>query len=394
MWEEINMTQQKMHINQKIMEEIHDTLPRKYSIYNINPDDWELFKKPLIMNNGKIDRAAFEKRQKKSIDIIKKILAFHGKGDIVDVLKNLASIEPKIQELQPWVRDHVVHAINTFILGAYILKKVEFPRIEGARFGYPFMWKLCGPTHDLGYPIEIAHNIKSAFVDNMNNILNDLHSPSPRVEPELFPQNFDKLCEEPDANEIIQKRLTDWELGIDVEDFYGWLKKKNRTDHGVVSALAQLKVMDALYYHVNPNREYRDINLNGLNFNQQNFDVDIVNACSALFIHNIDLDYDGFSDKISFDIAPLAFLLFLCDTFQEYDRYSEKIAEKEEEESVYSGDDFNIVCTHNSISLSVPKNLERKVYNSLSKRLSGLMVTVNGEIAVNRSAVPEPNSMV
>lgn len=68
MWE-INMTQQKMHINQKIMEEIQDILTEKYSIYNINPEDWELFKKPLIMNNGKIDRKAYENRQKNRLTL-------------------------------------------------------------------------------------------------------------------------------------------------------------------------------------------------------------------------------------------------------------------------------------------------------------------------------------
>jgi len=81
-------------------------------------------------------------------------LNVHGKEDIVQFLGNLASIEPNIQELQPWVRDHVVHAINTFLIGVYILEKANFPPFRGARFDYPFMWKLCGPTHDLGYPID------------------------------------------------------------------------------------------------------------------------------------------------------------------------------------------------------------------------------------------------
>lgn len=303
----------------------------------------------------------------------------------MEFLGRLADMEPKIQELQPRVRDHVVHALNTFILGVYILKKVHFPKLSSTRFGYPFMWKLCGPTHDLGYPIEIAHKIKNTFDGAMNDILNDLNSPSPKVEQELFPQNLDKLCEEPDANETIQNRLKDWELGINVKDFYDWLKNENKTDHGVVSALAQLKVIDALYYYKNHNIGSME-SLSDLNFNPMNLKIDIVDACSALFIHNIDIKYDGFSNKISFDTAPLAFLLFLCDTFQEYDRYSEK-------RDVYSGNEFNIVCNPNSISLCVPESLKSEMCETLSKRLSGLMVTVNGEIAVKRFDVPEPNLM-
>jgi len=365
-----------MHIGQKILADIGYALEERYHIY-INQNDWELFKNPLpVDNNGKINRTTFEERQIKSIDIITKILDIHGKASIVKFLGRLASIEPRIQELQPWVRDHVVHAINTFILGVYILEKVNFPLFRGARFDYPFMWKLCGPTHDLGYPIEVAHNITSPFATELNDILESINSPSPRVQPEAYPENLDKLCENGDANEIIQNRLTEWALGIDIEHYYDWLTKKNRTDHGIVSALAQLKVIDALYYEANPNREYNDIERNGLNFNQENFDLDIVSASSALFIHNIDLKYYGFSNRISFDIAPLAFLLFVCDTFQEWDRYSEN-------RPVYSGYDFDINCTQNSISLVVPRRLEQKIFAAMYQRLSGLLIRVNGRIAVS-----------
>lgn len=366
-----------MHIGEKILDEIGYVLDNKYSIY-VSEDDWDSLKRPLLLDNdGKIHRPSFEERQKKSIDIIKQILDIHGKSDIVKFLGRLADIEPKIQELQPWVRDHVVHAINTFILGVYILEKVNFPPFREARFDFPFIWKLCGPTHDLGYPVEIAHNIiREPFTAELNDILEDINSPSPRLEPEAYPKNLDKLCDNRDGNEIIQQRLTEWALGIDIDDYLDWLSKKDRTDHGVVSALAQLKVIDALYYNVNPNREYRDINLNNLNFNQKNFDLDIVSASAALFIHNIDLNYYGFSNKIAFDIAPLAFLIFLCDTFQEWDRYSEN-------KPVYSGDDFDINCTHSSISLIVPEGVEQNILAALHQRLSGLLIRVNGRVAVS-----------
>lgn len=285
-------------------------------------------------------------------------------------------MEPKIQKLQPQVRDHVIHAINTFLLGVYILEKINVPPKISVRFDYRFMWKLCGPTHDLGYPIEIAHNVKDPWIREMNNILNETNAPSPELRPETYPQNLDRLCGNIDANDLIQRRLTEWALGIDVEDYLGWLKTKNRTDHGVVSSLAQLKVIDALYYNINPDKEERDIERKGLNFNQKNFDLDIVSASTALFIHNIDLNYYGFSNKISLDLAPLAFLLFLCDTIQEWDRDAER-------RPVYSGDDFDINCTYNSIDLIVPEGIENKIFAALYQRLSGLLIRVNGRVAVS-----------
>lgn len=365
-----------MHIGEKILQEILITLEDEYSIY-VSQSDWKLFKEPLVVNkNNIIDKTSFEKRQNTSLKIINHILDIHGKTEIVKFLGILASIEPKIQELQTLVRDHVVHAINTFILGVYILDKVNFPSFKGARFDNHFMWKLCGPTHDLGYPIEMSHNIKSSFADEVNSILKKIGSPSPRVDPEIYPMNLNKLCDNYDANEIIQKRLTEWALGINIEKYYDWLKKNNMVDHGVISALAQLKIIDALYNEANPHKEKTEIYKKGLDFNQKYFDLDIVSSSSALFIHNINIKYRGFSNKIAFDIAPLAFLLFLCDTFQEWDRYSES-------NPVYSGNDFDIICTNNSISLFIPKKLEKKIFKALNKRLSGLLVKVNDKIAVS-----------
>ena len=362
-----------MHIVEKILNEINTQLNTKYKVY-VPPNEWDLFKKPLTNKSGKIIKARFLKRQEKSVEIIRKILDVHGKAKIVKFLGQLASLEPFIQQLQPWVRDHVVHAINTFILGAYILEKVNFPPFKGTRFDYPFIWKLCGPTHDLGYPIEIARNLQNPFIDKMNDIIDDINSPSPKVELKAYPENLNMLCENIDANDLIQDRLTDWALGIDIEDYYQWLKNKNKTDHGVISALAQLKVIEALYFNANPKRKDKDIVRNGFNHNQRNFSLDIVSASSALFIHNISLNYYGFSQKISFNITPLAFLLFLCDTFQEWDRYSEN-------RPVYSGVDFDIECTNSSISLFVPEEIEDTVFAALYQRLTGLLIRVNGRVA-------------
>lgn len=358
-----------MHIVEKILNEIQGPLVSDYNI-NVDPDDWKSFKEPLT------NKIEFENRQKESLEIIKKILDVHGKKDIVRFLGKLASIEPQIQKLQPNVRDHIVHAINTFLIGVYILKKVNFPQSNATHTDYRFMWKLCGPTHDLGYPIEFAHNLKKPFVDEMNGILDEIGSLSLKLESEIYPKGLETLCGSRDANEIIQERLTQWELDINIEDYYEWLKMGNEIDHGVISALSQLKVIEAMYYKENPRREYEDINQNNFNFNQRNFDLDIVSASSALFIHNISQKYSRFSNKIKFDLSPLAFLLFLCDTFQEWDRYLG-------EESVLSGEDFNIICNNSEISLFVPRDIKDKIITALSHRLSGLLVKVNDEVAVN-----------
>jgi len=363
-----------MHIVDKILRSINYTLRNHYNIY-VPIEDWELFKTPLTNINGTVDYNRFLDRQEKSLELIQIILDRHGKGEIVNFLAELARIEPRIQELQPRVRDHVVHAINTFLLGVYILKKVRFPEIVNTRFNYKFMWKLCGPTHDLGYPLEISDNVANPFTSKVNEILGRIGSPSPRIIPDIYPINLDTLCNGLNANDLIQERIVEWDLDVDIENYYTWLRLQNRVDHGVISALAQLKIIDALYQRHNQHREEREIIFNGLNYNQRNFIYDIVSASSALFIHNIDLEYPGFTTKIRFETAPLAFLLFLCDTFQEWDRYSQN-------RTIHSGNDFNITCERNRISLFVPNELADRVLSTLNRRLIGLTIFVNDRIAV------------
>ena len=62
----------------------------------------------------------FLDRQSLAIDIITHIMQAHGKQDLYETLAELARDELGIRVLEPWVRDHVVHALNCFILGILI----------------------------------------------------------------------------------------------------------------------------------------------------------------------------------------------------------------------------------------------------------------------------------
>lgn len=363
-----------MHIVEKIINEINNDLSNKYWV-NIPTSDWALFEKPITNATGEIDEKRFRERQDKSINIITKILDRHGKSDIVRYLARLASLEPKIQELQPWVRDHVVHAINTFILGAYIINKTGSENYIRGNYDAYFMWKLCGPTHDLGYPLEISSNIEKPFVEETNDILSQLSTNSSKVEIAPYLKNLNLLCHGKDANKIIQKRLSEWDLDINIKNYYNWLGKNNKRDHGVISALAQLKIIDAMYDNNNPNRDKKSVVVGDLDFNQQNFENDIVTASTAIFIHNIDIAYDGFKEKIDFKKAPIAFLLFLCDTFQEWDRYAQK-------RKIFPGNHFDISCDNNSIILTVPDELYEDIFTKIKTRLSGFPITLNENVVI------------
>lgn len=351
------------HINKKILDSIQKDIRDYYDIYICN-QQWCLFKKPIV------DAEEFNERQKVSIDIIHAILKHHGKEDILRFLSQLAEIEPNIQKVQPWVRDHIVHAINTFLLGVYILKHIDSCNIND----YSFVWKLSGATHDLGYPIEISKNIGTLYTKELDKILDEIGSLSPRIEFKNYPGKLNLLENGVDANTLIQECLNKWCLDIDIADYYKWLNSKHKTDHGVISALSQTKVIDALYQKNNPERKREDIVVDYLNYNQDIFLTDIIESSSAIFIHNIKDEYKQF--KINFERAPIAFLLYLCDNFQEWDRYTKK------KDKIYSGETFDIQCNENLISLFTPPDLHEKVFTALSTRLSGFAVKVNGVIAV------------
>jgi len=51
----------------------------------------------------------FLERQKEAIRIIEGIMTAHGKKDLLRQVSELARVEYGIRELEPWVRDHVVH---------------------------------------------------------------------------------------------------------------------------------------------------------------------------------------------------------------------------------------------------------------------------------------------
>ena len=362
-----------MHIIKKI---IDDVLPNLKYEYNIDLDDgiWETFADPPEVKDGKVDFNKYEAWQTDAIKIIDHILLYHGKSHVRLFLDQLAKLEPKILKLQLWVRDHVIHAISTFIIGTLIIGKVNLP-VDKSKDGYRFIWKICSSTHDLGYPLEIARNIQHDYIEQLNEILATLKSPSPKVVGDIYPSNLNILCNGLDSNEIIESRLSSWKIDINMYGYYKWLQDNNKTDHGVIGALSILKVIDAIYQKNNPDRVEQDTIVDNLNYNNLIFEQDIVDCATVLFLHNIDLSFP--INKIDFNLAPIAFILVLCDTFQEWDRYSEG-------KKIFSGIDFDMICEVDCLSLFVPEELAFKISKTLNQRLCGFRVYVNDNLVVDR----------
>jgi len=266
-----------------------------------------------------LDSVPFIDRQQRAINIVERVLIAHGKEKLLSYLVELARVEHGIRELEPWVRDHVVHAVLSFILGIYFNEKFMKP-------SYPvdhFQWKISGLLHDIGYPVQIARNILQPFENTVNGIKHDLGGVAEEVRFIVIPKNLDKLTNELSSLNIIQSRLEDWNLNIDVELVYRHMIETGKVCHGMISALALLWIIDLMYHKFNPARQYKDIyqTNSSINWNQMYFEDHIVSACSAIFIHNLNNKYFS-AAKIDREIAPLAFLLKLSDSLQDWERPS------------------------------------------------------------------------
>lgn len=268
-----------------------------------------------------MSHTSFLERQAKAIQIIDRVMNVHGKKALLSHVVELARVEHGIRELEPWVRDHVVHALLTFILGIYINER--FIRYTS---NYPvdnFQWKLACLFHDIGYPIQLARDIIKPFVEKINEIKTRIGVPASDLSFRIVPSGIENLQRGINSFDLIQQRINDWNLCIDVKKEYNQMIDSGIICHGIISALAILYVTDLMYQKHNPVRNHIDIYSDKphVNWNQIYFENDVISACTAIYIHNLP-DRCFCNSKIDRLKAPLAFLLKLSDILQEWERPS------------------------------------------------------------------------
>jgi hypothetical protein len=263
----------------------------------------------------------FSTRQNKAIEIVEQVLIDHGKEELLRYVVQLAKVEYGIHELEPGIRDHVVHAVLSYFLGIYIyehmLKKNGFS-------ANGLQWKLAGLLHDVGYPAEIAKDILKPYTDQINEVKRALGDTRPNVVFRFIPDGIHLLSHNRNSLQMFQNWIDRWGLRINVQQEYEEMINSGNVRHGIISSLSVLYVIDLLYQKYNPARKYENLlNFLGVNSNQTYFDNEAVPACAAIFVHN--LPARCFQEaRIDRKLAPLPFLLCLSDSLQDWDRPSGK----------------------------------------------------------------------
>lgn len=272
-------------------------------VMNINTTLAEYFQKNNPINeflntNEIVDflKAEIADKYKLSPKLINKLAKSHGKEELSSFITELYKVEKSTMKLTG-KRDHVIHALNTFLLGIYINDKYLNNEVN------VFQWKLSALFHDIAYPIEISQEIMKKYCNKLPEI-------KIKLDIEKFSKN--ECCFQP-----IQRRFDEWRLDVNVIQRYQEMIQKNKLCHGILSSLTVLYLIDKLYQKKNPERKIGSLIIDGFDWNHENFENHIVPACSAIYLHN--LKDDAFKN-IEKNRAPLPYLLKLCDELQDWDR--------------------------------------------------------------------------
>jgi hypothetical protein len=225
-------------------------------------------------------------RPTNAINIIKEIMGGHGKGNLLICLAEMARVERGVRGLEPWMRDHVVHALLSYITGIFVNERILKPGGHGVM---PFQWQLAGLFHDVGYPTEVAKGIMQQFTRQINKIRHNLAVTRADLSFRFIPEGLDQLMGNLNSLDLIQESLNGWGLAINAKDEYQNMIRSDRICHGMISSLSVLYVIDMMYQKNNPQRNNGDF-------------------------------FDSF--EIDPNSAPLPFLLKLSDCLQDWERPS------------------------------------------------------------------------
>jgi hypothetical protein len=239
---------------------------------------------------------------------LRQLMAQYGHDDLeiparIDLsahLQQAARGEPELHALKPYYRDHFFHVLEVCLLG-HLLLETRLPdgrhlwQLVAEHLGLQNdnekpvlrLWYLAGLLHDIGYAVDA--------IDSTGKLLDFFHLSKP------LESLRDSISE-------ATKKLSE---ALNLEDF-NIPKDSNIVkdedlgkDHGLISAM-HLKALLASIAGDDPAlvpKEYDP-------------------AVQAIAMHNL----RRYEPKISFQAAPLAFLLALCDQLQEWRRPKFSIA--------------------------------------------------------------------
>jgi hypothetical protein len=292
-------------------------------------------------------------RQKSAKESIKAILYSHGKAYLSEEIAILGEIEEHVRPLQDKLRDHVIHAVLTFLLGIYLIENFRlWDKIT------PFEWKLSSLLHDIAYPYEITFHLTKMIEDHINGLANSHQINTPVLKSSNSIINLEKLSRSPSSIKLLTQRFRKWGFNFSAGSLYRKMRSEHNVDHGIISSMLLLKSLDILYEHYNPKRDRKHIEANNNNWNYEIFENQIVNSCASIFIHNLPLQLFQ-NNKINEIRHALPFILRLSDELQDWERITKN-------DDYHAGTLYSININDGVLKFNVPESRLDKIRNSMS----------------------------
>ena len=294
-------------INQQIWEILRNNrLQEKYYFNDIR-----------VLVESFLNEDRLPERTQLAQSISKRTLTRHKKdGSLHPFLDRMVDIERGVQYFDKYLRDHINHSIYVYLLGLTFIEKTPFFRNID-----PLSWKITALLHDIGYPPEwFAYSTREYF-NQVSEVGGTLAMGNRGIEYGVRIDGIEQLeFSKINAFRAIDNRLKMWNIKLNTRRVFKIGLSRGEINHGILSALAILRIVDHLYYMNNPDRSEEKTDDQMLDWGVKCFNKQIVEAVTAVSIHAI----LGEFGEIHLENTPIAYLLVLCDNLQLWNRYSPK----------------------------------------------------------------------
>jgi hypothetical protein len=339
-----------MNIVEMIIDEIENE-GVDYYLFEENSSDCERKRlKELTLNF--LSQSDYSGQEDLVEKIIGSVFEKHGKHSEGTLSTRIMNIyETTIHTPITTNRKHYVHLVNVFLLGILFYRKHDLLKnniiieMENTKGDHPssggslkgeflYRWRLSSILHDIGNGYSIHSNdidTNRRYVNEFKTALSDRDS---KYEDwEYFNvlhdgrRSLDLLdIADSDMNTPGHKRNRVSGLFFHLKD-NGYIHNNDHDnpihyDHGLISAIAFLKMMDHLYV----SKGFAD-STNNVSYRKEYFNTSLVQCAYAIALHNLDfypleLLEGFFKNKGIYNInkCPFALLLKLSDTLQEWNK--------------------------------------------------------------------------
>lgn len=282
-------------------------------------------------------------------------------GKDPELFQELLIFEPILQRDEKY-RDHFIHSLNVFLMGYYIMNKLnentEINRIFRRSNDPNLTWMLASTFHDVAYPIQQIDYWINDLLKLLIGINPHVTIPIGHVMPQIYDHFVEQISKE---HKFPLQGASDNSRGNIDWKFSNLINEKiYERDHGVYGGLIlahKLAVREGFYesggYH-------------------GDFPINHLPACHAVCCHHLDI-------LLNFQRHPYAFLLKICDEIQDWGRPGKK-----DREDILQIQEINITSGDIPI-IDFTLNISEERKEELKQNLSSEFLKTNNKIRIEFS---------